>query len=140
MLPCVRSMELQTLRTDPVTWAWRPVQRSSPDKSERPCTCHQKPKLPVSTLTLYLSACWRNRSKFVAGSKAAYSSKVDIYSLGIIFFEMCHPPWPTGMERVKVLSSLRQPDINIPHSEHLTTKEVIPGLCSTHRSRIKFRF
>ena len=32
------------------------------------------------------------------------------------------------MERVKVLSSLRQPDINIPHSEHLTTKEVISGL------------
>ena len=38
---------------------------------------------------------------------AAYSQKVDIYSLGVIFFEMCHPPLTTGMERIKILSALR---------------------------------
>jgi translation initiation factor 2-alpha kinase 4 len=31
---------------------------------------------------------------------------VDIYSLGIIFFEMCHKPLNTGMERVHVSFSV----------------------------------
>lgn len=59
-----------------------------------------------------------------SSGKANYNEKVDIYSLGIIFFEMCHPPLMTGMERIKVLSSLRLPEIVLPHSEHLTGKEV----------------
>ncbi|WAR18478.1 E2AK4-like protein [Mya arenaria] len=40
--------------------------------------------------------------------------KVDIYSLGIIFFEMCYKPLQTGMERVKILGHLRTPDITLP--------------------------
>ena len=40
--------------------------------------------------------------------------KVDIYSLGIIFFEMCYKPLPTGMERVQVLGQLRLKEINFP--------------------------
>ncbi|XP_063859482.1 eIF-2-alpha kinase GCN2-like isoform X2 [Scylla paramamosain] len=46
--------------------------------------------------------------------KVTYTNKVDIYSLGIIFFEMVYPPLTTGMERVKVLSDLRSPDIILP--------------------------
>jgi translation initiation factor 2-alpha kinase 4 len=42
-----------------------------------------------------------------SGRVTSYTQKVDIYSLGIIFFEMCHPPLQTGMERIKVLTSLR---------------------------------
>lgn len=34
--------------------------------------------------------------------------------MGIIFFEMCYKPLPTGMERVKILSNLRLPEINFP--------------------------
>ena len=45
---------------------------------------------------------------------AAYSQKVDIYSLGVIFFEMCHPPLTTGMERIKILSALRCKSIDLP--------------------------
>eukprot|EP00093_Oithona_nana_P000710 00710.XXX_160_2861_1 [CDS] Oithona nana genome sequencing. len=45
---------------------------------------------------------------------AAYNQKVDIYSLGIIFFEMCTPALTTGMERIKVLSALRTKDILLP--------------------------
>ena len=40
--------------------------------------------------------------------------KVDIYSLGVMFFEMCSPPLSTGMERVQVLTALRQPSIILP--------------------------
>nr|WAQ68452.1 eIF-2-alpha kinase GCN2 [Haliotis discus hannai] len=41
------------------------------------------------------------------GDKLHYDQKVDIYSLGIIFFEMCYKPLPTGMERVKILGMVR---------------------------------
>ena len=43
-----------------------------------------------------------------------FLQKVDIYSLGIIFFEMCYKPLPTGMERVQVLGQLRLKEINFP--------------------------
>ncbi|KAJ2497117.1 eukaryotic translation initiation factor 2-alpha kinase [Coemansia sp. RSA 1972] len=42
-----------------------------------------------------------------------YNQKVDMYSLGIIFFEMCYP-MRTGMERANVLHSLRAPEITFP--------------------------
>ena len=42
-----------------------------------------------------------------AGVRVKYSQKVDLYSLGIIFFEMCYKPLTTSMERVKVLGNLR---------------------------------
>ncbi|CAL8138262.1 unnamed protein product [Orchesella dallaii] len=48
------------------------------------------------------------------GIKITYNQKVDIYSLGIIFFEMFYHPLPTSMERVRVLSALRLPAISFP--------------------------
>ena len=41
------------------------------------------------------------------GIKVKYSPKVDLYSLGIIFFEMCFRPLTTSMERVQVLGNIR---------------------------------
>lgn len=43
-----------------------------------------------------------------------YFQKVDIYSLGIIFFEMCHKPFSTDMERIKVLTDLRMYECILP--------------------------
>ena len=40
--------------------------------------------------------------------------QVDMYSLGVIFFEMCYQPPRTGMERIKVLTDLRSPSIQFP--------------------------
>ena len=42
------------------------------------------------------------------------SFQVDIYSLGVIFFEMCYPPLQTGMERIKILSDLRSSAVKLP--------------------------
>ncbi|KAF9429846.1 hypothetical protein BGZ94_009242 [Podila epigama] len=42
-----------------------------------------------------------------------YNQKVDMYSLGIIFFEMCYP-LATGMERAMTLRNLQQPEIIFP--------------------------
>ena len=41
---------------------------------------------------------------------------MDIYSLGIIFFEMCHPPVSTLMERAKILTDIRKSEIKFPDS------------------------
>uniref|UniRef100_A0A915KKB7 non-specific serine/threonine protein kinase n=1 Tax=Romanomermis culicivorax TaxID=13658 RepID=A0A915KKB7_ROMCU len=48
------------------------------------------------------------------GGKKLYTQHVDIYSLGVILFEMFYRPLGTGMERVKILSELRLPEIRIP--------------------------
>ncbi|XP_062510331.1 eIF-2-alpha kinase GCN2-like isoform X2 [Corticium candelabrum] len=47
-------------------------------------------------------------------TRTRYTQKVDIYSLGIIFFEMCHEPFNTAMERIRVISNLRKEDIVFP--------------------------
>lgn len=47
-------------------------------------------------------------------ANSKYNQKVDLYSLGIIFFEMCHRTFSTGMERVETLAALRSPKVAIP--------------------------
>ncbi|KAF6217270.1 hypothetical protein GE061_001624 [Apolygus lucorum] len=50
--------------------------------------------------------------------RPVYNKKVDIYSLGIIFFEMNYPPINTGMERNSILTNLRSPDVKFPENFH----------------------
>ncbi|BES90312.1 Eukaryotic translation initiation factor 2-alpha kinase [Nesidiocoris tenuis] len=47
-------------------------------------------------------------------SSKRYNEKVDVYSLGIIFFEMSCPPFPTGSEKVRTIMRLGKPDIAFP--------------------------
>ncbi|KAF3701327.1 eIF-2-alpha kinase GCN2 [Channa argus] len=47
-------------------------------------------------------------------TKATYNQKVDLFSLGIILFEMCYRPMTTGAERISVLSQLRVEPITFP--------------------------
>ncbi|KAG8158764.1 hypothetical protein KVR01_011207 [Diaporthe batatas] len=48
-----------------------------------------------------------------SGGSGSYTSKVDMYSLGIMFFEMCYPPM-LGMQRAQVLEDLRRPHPVLP--------------------------
>ncbi|KAI8053805.1 kinase-like domain-containing protein [Syncephalis plumigaleata] len=50
-----------------------------------------------------------------------YNHKVDMYSLGIIFFELCYR-FSTAMERITVIRKLRLPEIEFPDDFPLTTK------------------
>ena len=51
--------------------------------------------------------------------------KVDLYSLGITFFEMCYKPFTTSMERVKVLGNLRTVSACLPvHYTHVRMEEI----------------
>lgn len=47
-------------------------------------------------------------------TKVLYNQKVDIYSLGIILFEMFHQPFETGTERYTVLMNLRKKSVIMP--------------------------
>ncbi|XP_035388430.1 eIF-2-alpha kinase GCN2 isoform X3 [Electrophorus electricus] len=47
-------------------------------------------------------------------TKATYNQKVDLFSLGIILFEMSYRPMPTASERISVLSHLRKESIDFP--------------------------
>ncbi|EDV94516.1 GH19296 [Drosophila grimshawi] len=49
-------------------------------------------------------------------SKSVYNQKVDMYTLGIILFEMCQPPFDTSMERAQTIMQLRNASIVIPES------------------------
>lgn len=39
-----------------------------------------------------------------AGGGIAYDQKADMYSIGVVLFEMCHKPFSTGMERIQILN------------------------------------
>lgn len=43
-----------------------------------------------------------------SSSQQAYTNKVDMYSLGVIFFEMCYRPLIFGAERADILEPLRR--------------------------------
>ncbi|KAK5993640.1 Serine/threonine-protein kinase ppk28-like protein [Cladobotryum mycophilum] len=48
-----------------------------------------------------------------SAANGVYSSKVDMYSLGIIFFEMCYLPM-MGMQKADVITQLRRPKPILP--------------------------
>ncbi|XP_074548243.1 eIF-2-alpha kinase GCN2 [Halichoeres trimaculatus] len=51
-------------------------------------------------------------------TKATYNQKVDLFSLGIILFEMSYRPMTTGAERISVLSQLRAEPTTFPEDYH----------------------
>ncbi|XP_041668498.1 eIF-2-alpha kinase GCN2 [Cheilinus undulatus] len=65
-------------------------------------------------------------------TKATYNQKVDLFSLGIILFEMSYRPMTTGSERISVLSQLRVEPIIFPEDytafEQGTQRKVIEWL------------
>ncbi|KAK9533540.1 hypothetical protein VZT92_008652 [Zoarces viviparus] len=65
-------------------------------------------------------------------TKATYNQKVDLFSLGIILFEMSYRPMTTGAERISVLSQLRVEPMVIPEDftayEQGTQRKVIEWL------------
>ena len=57
-----------------------------------------------------------------SNATGAYTEKVDMYSLGIIFFEMCFP-LPTAMERIHVINQLRLKEHSLPHDLQTIQKQ-----------------
>ncbi|KAF7719568.1 Serine/threonine-protein kinase, GCN2 family protein [Penicillium ucsense] len=68
-----------------------------------------------------------------SGLPGHYNEKVDMFSLGVIFFEMCHP-LTTGMERDHTLRSIRERYHTLPptfrQSEKVVQGQIIESLLS----------
>lgn len=71
-------------------------------------------KSEVVGTPFYLSPEIQAKSQDHSTKKITYTQKVDIYSAGIIFFEMCFKPPTTGMERFVILTNLRRSEIIFP--------------------------
>jgi translation initiation factor 2-alpha kinase 4 len=56
-------------------------------------------------------------------TRGDYTQKVDMYSLGIIFFEMCFP-LKTAMERDRTIRSIRQKDHTLPEAFKTPDKQL----------------
>ncbi len=72
-----------------------------------------------------------------SNTKGQYTSKVDMYSLGIIFFEICHPRM-LGQERVLELNKIRHSDRRLPsmfHEPEYGVQGEIVMMLLTHRPR-----
>ena len=57
---------------------------------------------------LYRAPEYESSSGIMASLKRTDGDKADMYSLGIVLFEMMSPPFATGMERVMEISRLRE--------------------------------
>jgi len=66
------------------------------------------------------------RAPEVASGK--YDEKCDMWSLGVMLFEMLVPPFSTGMERIRVLTELRKSGQVESHSMKRASKELIEML------------
>ncbi|PVU94447.1 hypothetical protein BB561_002544 [Smittium simulii] len=67
-----------------------------------------------------------------------FNNKVDMYSLGVIFFEMCHP-LQTGMERAITIHGLRKPEVEIPSNFNYSLKDQLTIIRSLLTHSIKDR-
>lgn len=56
----------------------------------------------------------------------SYTVQADMFSLGVILFEIFHPPFDTYMERAETLLTLRGDRSMHPHEKPLKTKEQLP--------------
>ncbi|BGP42492.1 eukaryotic translation initiation factor 2-alpha kinase [Rhodotorula kratochvilovae] len=87
--------------------------------------------------SLYIAPEMMSRARQERSVK--YSNKIDMYSLGIVFFEMWHP-FKTGMERIQVLHDLRRPEIVFPPTwdkVKLARHTKIVQACLTHNPELR---
>uniref|UniRef100_A0A8C3CW95 eIF-2-alpha kinase GCN2 n=1 Tax=Cairina moschata TaxID=8855 RepID=A0A8C3CW95_CAIMO len=87
---------------------------------------------PSGSLTGMVGTALYVSPEVQGNTKSTYNQKVDLFSLGIIFFEMSYHPMSTASERIFVLSQLRLPNIVFPQDfdevKHAKQRSVITWL------------
>ncbi|KFA77790.1 hypothetical protein S40288_00457 [Stachybotrys chartarum IBT 40288] len=69
--------------------------------------------LETDDMTRSIGTAYYSAPEVRSTANGMYSTKVDMYSLGIIFFEMCYQPM-VGMHKADVLGKLRRPQPVLP--------------------------
>ncbi|KID73409.1 Serine/threonine-protein kinase, GCN2, partial [Metarhizium brunneum ARSEF 3297] len=69
--------------------------------------------LENDSMTRSIGTAYYSAPEVRSAGNGLYSAKVDMYSLGIIFFEMCYHPM-IGMEKADVIGKLRRPKPELP--------------------------
>ncbi|XP_027029524.2 eIF-2-alpha kinase GCN2 isoform X2 [Tachysurus fulvidraco] len=84
---------------------------------------------PTGSMTGMVGTALYVSPEVQGNTKATYNQKVDLFSLGIILFEMSYRPMTTASERISVLSQLRKESIDFPEDfckyENGTQRKVI---------------
>ncbi|XP_035182470.1 eIF-2-alpha kinase GCN2 isoform X2 [Oxyura jamaicensis] len=87
---------------------------------------------PSGSLTGMVGTALYVSPEVQGNTKSTYNQKVDLFSLGIIFFEMSYHPMSTASERIFVLGQLRLPNIVFPQDfdevKHAKQRSVITWL------------
>ena len=63
----------------------------------------QQPSDSENDMTTGIGTSFYVSPEMLNANGTKYNQKIDMYSLGIIFFELMSPPFRTGMERIMVL-------------------------------------
>ncbi|QPG97183.1 hypothetical protein C2857_005922 [Epichloe festucae Fl1] len=69
--------------------------------------------LETDDMTRSIGTAYYSAPEVRSAANGMYSTKVDMYSLGIIFFEMCYQPM-LGMQKADVIGQLRRPKAVLP--------------------------
>ncbi|KAH7008448.1 anticodon binding domain of tRNAs-domain-containing protein [Ilyonectria destructans] len=77
--------------------------------------------LETDDMTRSIGTAYYSAPEVRSAVNGMYSTKVDMYSLGIIFFEMCYIPM-IGMQKADVLGQLRRPQPVLPSDFRPATK------------------
>ncbi|XP_071971670.1 eIF-2-alpha kinase GCN2 [Engystomops pustulosus] len=92
-----------------------PAYKTESTQDEDQCGCDLAKIDPEGKLTGMVGTALYVSPEVQGNTKASYNQKVDLFSLGIILFEMSYRPMDTSSERISVLSMLRQPSIAFPN-------------------------
>lgn len=66
-------------------------------------------------------------TKVTTRQGSGYDEKADLYSVGIVLYEMCHKPFATGMERLMTLRKLRE-ELLLQKDESFNSSESLDSI------------
>ncbi|XP_073495017.1 eIF-2-alpha kinase GCN2 isoform X1 [Phyllobates terribilis] len=92
-----------------------PAYKTESTQDEDQVRCDLAKVDPEGKLTGMVGTALYVSPEVQGNTKASYNQKVDLFSLGIILFEMSYKPMDTSSERISVLGMLRQPSIGFPN-------------------------
>ena len=79
-------------------------------------------KKSKSGMTGNIGTAWYSAPEILGKPSCAYGHEIDLFSLGLIFFEMCHAPLGTGHEKIEIFQKLREKG-SLPDSFDFNSKK-----------------